>query len=139
MIPRQRIVNHPLILGGAVLGIVTVLLYTLELVFAAALTGTTSLPPGSPLILLNVVLVTLNLLCTFGVLLGMVIVAARTSARPWLIASVVLLIVGVCSVGYAIGIFSVVALVPAFFFGLSAPVAPVANVARARQPGPVHP
>ena len=115
--------NHPLVLSAAAIGILTILFYTLEYFVTVTLTGQEGIPQGSPLFFFNALLLTVNLICTFGSLIAIVIVAARTNARYWLIASSVLLLVGLCSVGYVLGFFSVVALVPAVFFGLFAPVA----------------
>ena len=114
-----RSVSHPVILGFSALGLLAVISYSIELLINYAQSGgaSTGISTSSPLLGVNAVLVTLNLICVVVVTVGMAVTAYRAQRRGWLATGVIALVVSLCT----IGIFSAVALVPGVFYGLSGP------------------
>lgn len=120
--PVQRVArgaNHPVILSFSTLGLLAVVVYSVELLVNYMQSGgaSTGVPANSPLIGVNAALVALNLGCVVVAAIGMAVTAYRTQSRVWLITAVIALVASLCT----IGIFSVLALVPGVFYGLSGP------------------
>jgi hypothetical protein len=114
---RASRIPHPAIFGFAVLGLLCVFGYSLVLLFQFRQTGSTGIAPGSPLIVLNAVLYAGDLIGGFGATIGLVVTAAQMRATGWMVAGIIGLVVMV----FTIGIFSIVALVPAWFYALYGP------------------
>ncbi len=114
--PRPRRIPHPVILGFAALALLCVMGYSLVLLLQYSQTGSTNIPLDSPLIALNGVLIAGNLIAGCVAVVGMIIMAARGRAWGWLTFGVI----GLGVMLLTIGIFSIVALVPACFFALYA-------------------
>ena len=110
---RKRI-PHPVILGFAALALLCVVGYSLVLTYQYVQTGHTGIPVGSPLVALNGVFVTINLIAGTVAMIGLLITSARVR-WGWFTAGVIGLLVMLVT----IGIFSVVALVPACFYALN--------------------
>lgn len=119
-------ITRPLIVWLAVVGMVAIVLYSLEVI---ALNGQSA---TGPLVAVNVVLLLTALVFSLTTTVMMLVIANRTHATRWLAASVAVLVVSLCSFGFL----CIVALVPAFFFGLAGPAAPVAGSPTPQPPQP---
>jgi hypothetical protein len=117
--PVPRGVSHPVILSFALAGLLAVILYSAELLINDILSdgASTGVTPGSPLSYLNAALVALNLVCVIAVCMGVMVTANRIERPGWVATGVVTLLVALVT----IGVFSVVALAPAVYYGLSGP------------------
>lgn len=107
-------IPHPVIFGFAALGMLCVVGYSLVLLLQYAQTGSTAIATGSAFYLLNIVFVAGNFFGSVVSVIGLMISSARARAWGWLVTS----IVGLVAVIFTIGIFSIVALVPAAFYAL---------------------
>ena len=112
--PHRQRIPHPVILGLAAFGLLCVVGYSLVLLGQYLQTGSTNVPVGSPLLAVTGVLIVGNLLAGSGAVLGLLVTAARARAWGWVTIGVIGLVIMLVT----IGIFSVVALVPAAFYAL---------------------
>ena len=114
-----RSASHPVILWFAVVGLLAVSAYSIELLVNAVLSGgaSTGVAAGSPLAALNAVLVALNLVCVTVACAGVLMTAFRNERWGWVAMGAVTLLVALVT----IGILSVVALAPTLFYGLTGP------------------
>lgn len=115
--PPARGVSHATILGFSLAGLLTVTIYSVELLVNQLTTGSTGVAASSPLIGLNTILFAINLICVLVVGFGAMITAFRGEHWVWVAASALTLAVSLIT----IGIFSVVALAPGVFYGLNGP------------------
>lgn len=117
--PSQRGVSHPAILGFALAGLIAIFLYSVESLINAVLSGgaTAAVASGSPLSYLNATLIALNLVCTIAVCASMMVTAYRVERPAWVAIAALTLLISLLT----LGVFSVVALAPALYFGLSGP------------------
>jgi hypothetical protein len=105
---------HPVILGFAMLAMLCVVGYSLVLLYQYHLTGQTGLAQGDPLIVVNAILITGNLIAGSVAVIGWLVDSARTRRWGWLTYGAIGLLVML----FSIGIFSVFALVPACYYAL---------------------
>ena len=111
--------SHPIILGFSAVDLLAVIIYSLELLTNYAQSGgaTTMLPSSSPLIGVNAALFVVNLACMTAVTTSLAVTAYRARSWGWASAGVIALAVSL----FTVGVFSVVAVVPGVFYGLSGP------------------
>ena len=113
---RTRLIPHPAILGFSALGLLCVIGYSLVLLYQYGTTGSTAVVAGSPLYVLNIFLVGGNLLGATVASVVVIIIGSRTRAWGWVAFGVACVVITLCTTG----IFSIVALVPLWFYALFA-------------------
>jgi hypothetical protein len=108
--PRQRRIPHPLMLAAVALAMLCVVIYSIVVLTQ---NGATILP-SDPLYALTFTLVTVNLIAGSAAVIGLLVVASREKRWGWFSFG----IVGLLVMLFTIGIFSIAALAPTFFFAL---------------------
>lgn len=107
--PRRHI-PHPAILWTSALAMLCVVIYSVEYLTLNGGTITTH----DPRFFVNIVLFTINLVAGGGAVIGLLVIAARGNRWGWFSFGVV----GLLIMLFTIGIFSIAALAPTFFFAL---------------------
>lgn len=107
-------IPHPIILTFSAIASLCVVGYSLVLLTQFVQTGSTGIPNGSPLIVVNAILIAGNLICGCAAEIGLIISASRAQATGWLVGGVI----GLAVIVFTLGIFSIVALVPTIFYSL---------------------
>jgi ATP/ADP translocase len=105
---------HPVILGFAALAMLCVVGYSLVLLYQYHLTGSTGIATRNPLIVVNAVLIAGNLIAGSVAVIGLLVASARARRWGWFTFGAVGLLVML----FSIGIFSIIALVPACYYAL---------------------
>lgn len=111
--PRRRI-PHPRILAAAALAMLCVVIYSLALLYQYSQTGATVISTHNPLIFVTGTTVTINLVAGAAGVIGLLVVTVRESRWGWFGFG----IVGLLIMLFTVGIFSIAALAPTFFFAL---------------------
>jgi hypothetical protein len=111
--PQKRI-PHPLIFFASALAMLSVVIYSLALLYQYTQTGSTTISTHNPLILLTGATVVVNLVVGAVAVIGLLVVASREKRWGWFSFG----IVGLLVMLFTIGIFSIAALAPTFFFAL---------------------
>lgn len=107
--PRRRI-PHPVMLWASALAMLCVVIYSVEVLTL----GVHEITMSDPRFVVNIVLFTINLIAGGGAVIGLLVVAARGNRWGWFSFGVV----GLLIMLFTIGIFSIAALAPTFFFAL---------------------
>jgi hypothetical protein len=111
--PQKRI-PHPLILSGTALAMLCVVIYSLALLYQYTQTGSTTISSDNPLILVTGTTVVVNLVVGAAAVIGLLVVTVREGRWGWFSFG----IVGLLIMLFTVGIFSIAALAPTFFFAL---------------------
>lgn len=112
--PRRRRIPHPLMLAATALAMLCVVIYSLALLYQYTQTGSTTISSQDPLILLTATTIVVNLIAGSAAVIGLLVVASREKRWGWFSFG----IVGLLVMLFTIGIFSIAALAPTFFFAL---------------------
>lgn len=107
--PRRHI-PHPVMLWTSALAMLCVVVYSVEVL---TLNGGT-ISTHDPRFAINIVLFTINLVAGGGAVIGLMVVTSRRNGWGWFSFGVV----GLLIMLFTIGIFSIAALAPTFFFAL---------------------
>jgi hypothetical protein len=110
----RRRIPHPLILSATALAMLCVVIYSLALLYQYTQTGSTIISTHNPLILVTGTTIVVNLIAGSAAVIGLLVVASREKRWGWFSFG----IVGLLVMLFTIGIFSIAALAPTFFFAL---------------------